>query len=352
MEQMSKNKWIAAALIVIGVLLVLRSCTSSDPVDLENPSNNVKPKRLSQLWNQVQTTSDVNFTTTRTFTPPNTIKDLETLAKVQKRYEEGLKRRELAQKQPKKKKKDLVAKNKKKKKNVAKRRSTEKSFAKNNQKRSNYLGEYLGGGAIAARPNQNPNEQNNNQEQNEQDLNYWRNLVFSNPSRETTEMLLAAYLQNKIPPAWFYAIVDEMLASTNGILQESSINLLAMTPSSMSFRRLAMATDRNSPTNIKLLARDSMNDVYKDINYLGILIGEVQYSDTLVAYHAARLIRISAEAAVASNTSLGVYSPLVAILSQILQNTDDERLRHFAASAYDYITQNLSGAGAVATRKF
>ncbi len=350
MRQERNNKIIAGLLLIAGALLLFKTCTSSDPVDLNQPSNNVKPqhlgsKALRQLEN-IQTTGNLNFTGKK-IAKTTMDADLIALAKVQKKYEASLKKKEDEKKKATKKKK--VAKKKtKKKKEVVKEQKKKKPVAQNEtDKQNSNDDDFSAGGGRPANLNQNDNTTNDIEIAN--GYEYWRNLVFSNPSTESIEMLLAAYLQQQIPADWFYRITDDMISSTNGILQESAINLLAMTPSQESFNRLSkVISGRNSQPNLKLLARSSMNDVYKNIAYIGILSNGVRSSDTDVSYNAARLIQISAENNLASNgrgianSNTATFTQILTILNQVLQATVDDRLRHFAQEAYNYISQHIN----------
>ncbi|MCB0348329.1 MAG: hypothetical protein KDD37_05810, partial [Bdellovibrionales bacterium] len=248
-------------------------------------------------------------------------------------------------------KKKVAKKTKKTKKKVATKPNYKRQADNDTESPRDAVEENFGlmGGRLA--PQNTADTTTNQNEDPSQGFGYWRNLVFSNPSQESSEMLLAAYLQQKIPSDWFYRITDEMLVSRNGILQESSINLLAMTPSNESFHRLSkIVSGRNSQPNLKLLARSSMNDVYKNISYIGILSNSVQNSDLDIAYNAARLIHISAENNLASNargianSNTNTFTEVLSILNRVLENATDERLIHFAQLARTYITQHLNSS--------
>ena len=47
MRQENNNKLIAGLLLLAGVALLFKTCSSSDPIDLKNPNNSVKPQRKS-----------------------------------------------------------------------------------------------------------------------------------------------------------------------------------------------------------------------------------------------------------------------------------------------------------------
>jgi hypothetical protein len=350
MEQNRTTKIIALLMLLAGALLLVQTCTSSDPIDLQNPSNNVSPQRLGQRairdFQNIKPMAIPEFQN-KTLTAANL--DIEALKRAQKKYELSLKKKEDASKKKK------VTKKKKLKAPVAKRNNNGRYLSNEPEAPTVAANDaFTGGAATPARATETPESTNPNPDQ--QGYEYWRNLVFSNPSQQTSEQLLAAYLQDRIPADWFYRINDEMIGSSNGFLQESAINLLAMTPSSESFNRLSLVIEeRNTQPNLKLLARESMNDVYKNINYLGALASALQNSNTGIAYHAARMIHLSAQTNLnAANSDLFIkaitsakqnttaYTQLLPTLDQIRQTTTNERLREFATNAYQFISQYLN----------
>lgn len=348
MRESKVPKLLGILLLVAGIALLLQTCTSSDPSDLMNPSNSVSPQRIGSDWNRkletIKAAPNVEFQG-KDVKKTNLASDLEALAKAQKKYEASLKKKE----EDKKKKAKKVAKKKPSaKKTIVQRNNTRRNISGNSEETPLSPVSAFSGSAAARRIQEEASQPSPTPPQ--QGYEFWRNLVFSNPSQQTSEQLLAAYLQGQISAEWFYAITDEMVNSTNSILQESAINLIAMSPSSESFQRLSLLTDRNVAPHLKVLARESMNDVYKNFAYIQVIAAAVQNTNTTIAYHGARMIRLSAETnlnattastfiKVISKANANAYTQLLPILTRIIENTQNERLREFAQSAFEYISQ-------------
>ncbi len=153
----------------------------------------------------------------------------------------------------------------------------------------------------------------------------WIEYLFNAPSVEKFEEFLLAHRTNEVDIDMYYRITLLLLESNRLELNKYGLLALASTPSYTSFAHLAIVAEDHPKSKIQNKAKAELN-TYSSLKHLALIRNALSDDVSVIRYHGARLIGISADRNLISidpdSGDRGLRDPNDPNTANIIQNSE------------------------------